>query len=93
MRRNGTTVAGQNAAPSSQTQLWVRIKDSGVGIPAENMAFLFEPFFTTKQHGTGLGLPITRRIIQEHHGAISVESEPNKGATFSITLPALEPTR
>ena len=51
------------------------------------MARLFEPFFTTKPNGTGLGLLITRRIIQEHHGAISVESQHGKGTSFQITLP------
>ncbi len=70
--------------------LRVLIKDTGPGISPENIDHLFEPFFTTKPNGTGLGLPITQRIIQEHHGAISVESEPNKGATFSIMLPALK---
>jgi signal transduction histidine kinase len=53
------------------------------------MEHLFEPFFTTKIAGTGLGLPITQRIIQEHRGTIEVASEPGKGTTFSITLPVL----
>jgi signal transduction histidine kinase len=52
------------------------------------MARLFEPFFTTKPNGTGLGLLITRRIIQEHRGTITVESQPDKGTSFQITLPA-----
>jgi two-component system, sporulation sensor kinase A len=52
------------------------------------MNHLFEPFFTTKNHGTGLGLPITKRIFKEHHGDISVRSEVNKGTTFNILLPA-----
>jgi len=64
------------------------IADTGVGIAPENMDRLFEPFFTTKQNGTGLGLSIAQRIVQEHHGAISVQSELNKGTTFSILLPA-----
>ena len=67
--------------------LAVAIKDTGSGILPENIARLFEPFFTTKPHGTGLGLPITRRIIQEHHGALSVESQPGQGTTFHILLP------
>jgi signal transduction histidine kinase len=67
----------------------VTIQDSGAGISPENMGRLFEPFFTTKSNGTGLGLPITHRIIQEHRGSIRVDSQPNKGATFSILLPAL----
>ena len=64
------------------------IADNGSGISQENIGRLFEPFFTTKPDGTGLGLAITRRIIQEHHGAITVQSELNKGTTFSLTLPA-----
>jgi signal transduction histidine kinase len=69
-------------------QLRVTIKDTGAGIPPENMARLFEPFFTTKPKGTGLGLPITRRIILEHRGDISVQSRPGQGTTFQILLPA-----
>ncbi len=65
-------------------QLRVTVSDTGVGIPAENLGRLFEPFFTTKREGTGLGLAITRRILEEHHAAISVESEVNRGASFRI---------
>ena len=71
-----------------EAALCVTIKDTGAGIAPENLARLFEPFFTTKPSGTGLGLPITRRIIQEHGGAITVESLLHKGTTFSVVLPA-----
>ena len=64
------------------------IADNGIGIAPENMERLFEAFFTTKPNGTGLGLLITRRIIQEHRGTITVQSEPDKGTTFRILLPA-----
>jgi signal transduction histidine kinase len=74
---------------SKPAHLCVTIQDTGTGISPEHMGRLFEPFFTTKTHGTGLGLPITHRIIQEHRGTIRVDSQPNKGATFSILLPAL----
>jgi two-component system sensor histidine kinase HydH len=67
--------------------LRVVIRDSGIGIPPQNMQRLFEPFFTTKPDGTGLGLAITRRIIQEHQGVISVASDLNKGTAFSFILP------
>lgn len=80
-----TVGTGQSNGPN----LSVTISDSGSGIPAEIIDRLFEPFFTTKPNGTGLGLPITRRIIYEHGGSISVESQPNKGATFTILLPIL----
>lgn len=66
----------------------VVIHDNGAGISPENLGRLFEPFFTTKPGGTGLGLAITRRIIQDHHGVITVESELKKGATFTVILPA-----
>jgi two-component system nitrogen regulation sensor histidine kinase GlnL len=68
----------------------IRISDTGGGIAAENMAHLFEPFFTTKRNGTGLGLAVTRRIIEEHSGTIDAESEPGKGTTFTVLLPAKE---
>jgi signal transduction histidine kinase len=70
-------------------QLRIIIRDTGAGISAEEMGRLFEPFFTTKPNGTGLGLAITRRIIHEHHGLISAESESGKGASFRILLPAV----
>lgn len=65
----------------------VSVTDTGSGIAPENFPRLFDVFFTTKPQGTGLGLPITRRIIEEHNGRITVESEPGNGATFNVTLP------
>jgi signal transduction histidine kinase len=98
MGPNGTLSIATNLLPASTVpdsppkaatgaQIQLTIQDNGVGIPPEHMARLFEPFFTTKPNGTGLGLLITRRIIQEHRGAISVESQPDKGTCFQITLP------
>jgi signal transduction histidine kinase len=84
---------GSRSRNTAHPQVRVTIKDTGVGIPPEILGRMFEPFFTTKQHGTGLGLPIAQRIIQQHHGAIHVESQPNHGATFSIFLPALDKNR
>lgn len=69
--------------------LQITITDTGVGIPPENLARLFDTFFTTKDTGTGLGLTITRRIIREHGGDIEVQSELNRGTTFTVLLPAL----
>ena len=73
---------------AGQPHVRVTVADTGTGIAPENLDRLFEPFFTTKNNGTGLGLPITRRIIHEHDGLITVESKPNCGTTFSIVLPA-----
>jgi two-component system nitrogen regulation sensor histidine kinase GlnL len=79
---------GKPADPADPAHLRLTIKDNGIGVSPENMQRLFEPFFTTKPNGTGLGLLITRRIIQEHRGAISVQSELDKGTVFQILLPA-----
>jgi signal transduction histidine kinase len=67
--------------------LVIRVKDTGHGIAPEIQARLFEPFFTTKAKGTGLGLATSQQIIFEHNGHLVVESQPNKGSTFSILLP------
>ncbi len=68
-------------------EIIVTIADTGPGIPAEAQHQIFEPFFTTKARGTGLGLTVTRRIIEEHGGLISIESEATKGTRFVIRLP------
>ncbi len=66
----------------------VSISDSGKGIPPEDLPKIFNPFFTRKADGTGLGLPITQRIMHQHSGVIDVESSVGKGATFYLKLPA-----
>lgn len=81
------TVPGNAGAGHRHPQVRITVADTGIGVAPENMAQMFEPFFTTKSHGTGLGLPITRRIMQEHHGEITVASELNKGTTFTLLLP------
>lgn len=67
--------------------VFVEITDTGSGIPEEKMKNMFDPFFTTKETGTGMGLPITLRIIEEHKGSIKVKSQVGKGTTFIIILP------
>ncbi len=68
------------------------VEDQGVGIPAENLERIFQPFFTTKAKGTGLGLPITQKIVKEHGGQIQVKSTPGNGTRFTLTFPVSEPT-
>ena len=86
---------GRLTVATEVIDLWQRphlrtsISDTGSGISHENLARLFSPFFTTKKEGTGLGLAITRRIIQEHNGAITVESKAGEGTTFNVFLPLL----
>ncbi|MHB8108882.1 MAG: [Fe-Fe] hydrogenase large subunit C-terminal domain-containing protein [Syntrophorhabdaceae bacterium] len=65
----------------------IKIKDTGPGIPPENIGKLFNPFFTTKEKGTGLGLAISYGIVERHSGQIDVETELGKGSTFVISLP------
>ncbi|MBU0671477.1 MAG: HAMP domain-containing protein [Candidatus Margulisbacteria bacterium] len=67
--------------------IFIEISDTGEGIPEENLKSLFDPFFTTKMTGTGMGLPITLRIIEEHKGSVKVRSSAGKGTSFIITLP------
>jgi CheY-like chemotaxis protein len=66
------------------------VEDSGPGIAADVLPRIFEPFFTTKPagEGTGLGLSLCRGIVEEHGGTLTVESEPGRGATFVVALPA-----
>jgi signal transduction histidine kinase len=66
--------------------VFIEVSDTGEGIEEENLKSLFDPFFTTKMTGTGMGLPITLRIIEEHKGSIKVRSKKGKGTTFIITL-------
>ncbi len=70
--------------------LEIDIVDNGIGIPEETLPKLFNPFFTTKDDGNGLGLAITRKIINLHKGDIGVVSEVDKGTTFTISLPLYE---
>jgi two-component system, cell cycle sensor histidine kinase and response regulator CckA len=78
-------------APNRNAGEFIRLdfSDTGIGIPAENMAHIFEPFFTTKEvgKGSGLGLATVFSIVQQHNGWIELESAPGKGTTFHIHLP------
>jgi len=70
----------------------ITVSDTGRGIPAEHLPNIFRPFYTTKGNGTGLGLSLARRIVEEHRGRIDVESSSGKGTTFSVTLPLRQAT-
>jgi two-component system, NtrC family, sensor kinase len=69
----------------------VSINDTGLGIAPENLSHIFRPFFTTKGHGTGLGLPLARRIVEEHGGKLEVTSDLGHGSTFTLVLPFRRP--
>ena len=68
-------------------QATVAVSDSGKGITPQNLPNIFRPFFTTKGNGTGLGLSLARRIVEEHHGRIEVSSVMGKGSQFTVLLP------
>jgi two-component system sensor kinase FixL len=65
----------------------IDVSDSGRGIPADRLAHIFDPFFTTKPNGMGMGLPISRTIIEAHHGRLWAENNHGSGAAFRFTLP------
>jgi signal transduction histidine kinase len=69
----------------------IRVADSGRGIAPEHLPNIFRPFYTTKGNGTGLGLSLARRIVEEHHGRIEVTSSIGKGTEFVVTLPLHRP--
>lgn len=68
-------------------QIEITVSDTGKGIPEDKIKYIFDPLYTSKIYGPGLGLTFARRIIQEHNGSISVESEPGEGTVFTIRLP------
>jgi len=65
----------------------IEITDTGIGIERDLLPRVFAPFFSTKKEGSGLGLSLTRRIVQEHGGEIEVKSEPGQGTLFTIRIP------
>jgi signal transduction histidine kinase len=74
---------------SDEGQLLISVSDTGVGLPPEQEEQIFRAFFTTKDNGTGMGLPITRSIIESHGGRLWVTDTSGQGATFQFTLPAM----
>jgi len=86
----GGTLAIQVYTEHTDTDyIAIDITDTGMGIQPDDLAKVMDPFFTTKleNKGTGLGLSICRRIVQEHHGLITITSEVDKGTTISLKLP------
>ncbi len=78
------------SARVEQGQLCLSVHDTGYGIPEENLAMLFEPLFTTKARGIGLGLPISKSLVEANGGRIEVESREGHGSTFVLWLPLAE---
>ena len=83
------TITASKEALHDAAFVFLKISDTGGGIPENKLPFIFEPFFSTKDagHGTGLGLSIARKIMEEHGGFVKVESEFDKGSSFSLYFP------
>ncbi|WP_246019944.1 ATP-binding protein [Limnobaculum zhutongyuii] len=82
---NGTLEVHLNINADSELQ--IVIKDSGKGIPADDLTNIFNPYFTTKASGTGLGLTVVQKVVEEHQGKISVTSQLSTGTSFELTIP------
>lgn len=83
--RPGTPI--ELCVTADDTSLFITVKDHGCGMSEELLASVFEPFHTTKPYGTGLGLPIVKRIILSHEGSISIDSKEGIGTSITLTLP------
>lgn len=89
---DGGTLTVRAGLQADSEFLWISIRDTGKGIPAEKLRVIFEPFYTTKTEGegTGLGLAICHSIIEAHRGTIEVNSHPGEGTEFVIRVPGVE---
>ncbi|MGD6872426.1 PAS domain S-box protein [Sutcliffiella horikoshii] len=90
MPKGGTVSVGLEKIEGEQ--VLISIRDEGTGIPEDKLKKLGEPFYTTKERGTGLGLMVSYKIVEEHNGTIEVSSKLGKGTTFHIKLPIGSPT-
>lgn len=94
MERGGTIRIEElvSRGPNAKREVVIRVSDNGPGIPAAVRQKVFDPFFTTKEEGTGLGMSIAKRIINEHQGWLDITTTEGGGATLIVTLPVKEST-
>jgi len=83
---DGGTLTISTGRTQDELDIYVRFTDTGHGLSPEEASRIFEPFYTTRPQGTGLGLSISYNIVQQHEGRIEVESQPGRGATFTVFL-------
>jgi signal transduction histidine kinase len=88
-----TRAVSRNSAEPSGEFVQVEVRDTGIGIPEENVQHIFDPFFTSKDEGSGLGLAVSHQIVQEHGGFVTVESTVGKGTAFFVHVPVGKPLR
>jgi len=72
---------------ASDNKVFIVIEDTGIGVSRENLSRVFDPFFTTKASGLGLGLTLTKRVIEEHGGKVDFQSKMGEGSIVTISLP------
>jgi two-component system sensor histidine kinase AtoS len=84
MPAGGDLTVSTNA---SNDRAYIIIEDTGIGVSRENLSKLFDPFFSTKSTGLGLGLAMTKRVVEEHGGKVDFQSTEGKGSTINIALP------
>lgn len=87
MPNGGSIVIRGEIDPGNQNQIFIHVDDSGPGIPREIRSKIFKPFFTTKEKGTGLGLTIVKQIVKSHKGQINLDTSPEGGTRFTLSLP------
>jgi len=88
-----TSLSARNDAEVIREYVQVEVRDTGIGIPQENLEQIFDPFFTSKDEGSGLGLAVSNQIVQEHGGFVTVESTVGKGTAFFVHVPVGKPVR
>lgn len=88
-----TRPVSRNGAEPSGEFVQVEVRDTGIGIPEENLQHIFDPFFTSKDEGSGLGLAVSHQIVLEHGGFVTVESQLGKGTAFFVHVPVGKPVR
>jgi signal transduction histidine kinase len=84
---DGTRELIVNSQRAENEQLLVSVSDTGVGLPPQQASQIFDAFFTTKLHGTGMGLSISRSIVESHGGRLWAADKSPRGASFHLTLP------
>jgi two-component system sensor histidine kinase AtoS len=86
----GGTITLQTVYDAPSNTIWITVSDTGKGFAENMLSKIFQPFFTTKPKGTGLGMAIVKRLVEQHGGSIAVESSPGKGTSIIFSLPVRE---
>jgi nitrogen fixation/metabolism regulation signal transduction histidine kinase len=87
MRQQATSPAIEVRTELAGDHVRLAVSDNGAGFPEELMARIFEPYVSTKPRGTGLGLAMVKKIVDENHGSVAIENRPSRGASVSVLLP------